>query len=165
MKKFITLSAVASLLFSCGSGDRGELLDGVQGKRWITEKPQGMAFIPGGSFTMGKTHEDLLGAEDAPTRSVTVGSMYMDETEITNNQYRKFVEHVKGSIVRTRLAIMADEMGMDQTAGGIGAFAFQEVQDPSLNQNQTAYDRYMYDNYYSMAMDDDEYAGQEKCVE
>ena len=159
MKKFITLTAVASLMFSCGSGDRGELLEGTQGKRWITEKPQGMAFIPGGSFTMGKTHEDILGAEDAPARSVTIGSMYMDETEVTNNQYRKFVEFVKDSITRTRLAIMADEMGMDATAGGIGSFAFQDVQDPSLNQNQTAYDRYMYDNYYSMAMDDDEYAG------
>jgi len=159
MKKFITLSAVVSLLFSCGSGDRGELLSGTQGKRWITEKPQGMAFIPGGSFTMGSTHEDLLGAQDAPVRTVTVGSFYMDETEITNNQYRKFVDYVKDSIIRTRLAIMADEMGMDATAGGIGLYAFQEVQDPSLNQNQSAYDRYMYDNYYSMAMDQDEYAG------
>ena len=159
MKKFITLSAVASLLFSCGSGDRGELLDGVQGKRWITEKPQGMAFIPGGSFTMGKTHEDLLAAEDAPTRTVTIGSMYMDETEITNNQYRKFVEFVKDSVVRTRLAIMADEMGMDASAGGIGQFAFLPEVDPSLNNEQSAYDRYMYDNYYSMAMDADEYAG------
>lgn len=159
MKKFITLTAVVSLLFSCGSGDRGELLNGVQGKRWITEKPQGMAFIPGGTFTMGRSHEDLLGAQDAPVRTVTVGSFYMDETEITNNQYRKFVEFVKDSVVRTRLAIMADEMGMDATAGGIGQYAFQEVEDPSLNQNQSAYDRYMYDNYYSMAMDQDEYAG------
>ena len=32
MKKFITLTAVASLMFSCGSGDRGELLEGTQGK-------------------------------------------------------------------------------------------------------------------------------------
>src|SRR5690606_21598520 len=159
MKKFITLSAVVSLLFSCGSGDRGELLNGTQGKRWITEKPQGMAFIPGGSFTMGSTHEDLLSAQDAPVRKVNVGSFYMDETEITNNQYRKFVDFVKDSIIRTRLAIMADEMGMDASAGGIGIYAFQEVQDPSLNQNQSAYDRYMYDNYYSMAMDQDEYAG------
>ena len=159
MKKFITLAAVVSLLFSCGSGDRGELLNGVQGKRWITEKPQGMSYIPGGSFTMGKTHEDLFGAEDAPARTVTVGSFYMDETEVTNNQYRKFVEFVKDSIMRTKLAIMADEMGMDATAGGIGAFAFLPEQDPSLNQNQSAYDRYMYDNYYSMAMDADEYAG------
>src|SRR5690606_9880797 len=113
MKKFITLAAVASLLFSCGSGDRGELLDGVQGKRWVTEKPQGMSYIPGGTFTMGKTHEDFLGVEDAPPKQVTVGSFYMDETEVTNNQYRKFVEHVKDSIIRTRLAIMADEMGME----------------------------------------------------
>lgn len=159
MKKFITLAAVASLLYACGSGDRGELLNGVQGKRWITEKPQGMSYIPAGSFTMGKTHEDLLGAQDAPPTTVTVGSFYMDETEVTNNQYRKFVEFVKDSIVRTKLAIMADEMGMDQAAGGIGMFAFLPEEDPSLNQNQSAYDRYMYDNYYSMAMDEDEYAG------
>lgn len=159
MKKFITLAAVASLLFSCGSGDRGELLDGVQGKRWVTEKPQGMSYIPGGTFTMGKTHEDFLGAEDAPPKQITVHSFYMDETEVTNNQYRKFVEHVKDSIIRTRLAIMADEMGMEPAAGGIGEFAFLPEEDPTLNQNQSAYDRYMYDNYYSMAMDEDEYAG------
>lgn len=159
MKKFITLSALASILFSCGSGDRGELLDGVQGKRWMTEQPQGMAFVPGGSFTMGKTHEDLLGAQDAPVKAENVGSFYMDETEITNNQYRKFVEFVKDSVIRTRLAIMADEMGMDPTAGGIGQFAFLPEVDPSLNNNQSAYDRYMYDNYYSMAMDADEFAG------
>jgi formylglycine-generating enzyme len=159
MKKFITLSALASILFSCGSGDRGELLDGVQGKRWITEQPQGMAFVPGGSFTMGKTHEDLIGNQDAPVKAENVGSFYMDETEITNNQYRKFVEFVKDSVTRTKLAIMADEMGMDASAGGIGQFAFLPEVDPSLNNEQSAYDRYMYDNYYSMAMDADEYAG------
>lgn len=159
MKKFITLIAVASVALGCGSGDRGELLNGVQGKRWFTEKPQGMSYIPGGSFTMGKTHEDLFGADDAPVRNVTVGSFYMDETEVTNNQYRKFVEFVKDSIIRTKLAITADEMGMDATAGGIGAFAFLPEEDPSLNEDQSAYDRYMYDNYYSIAMDEDEYAG------
>src|SRR5690606_41734798 len=66
---------------------------------------------------------------------------------------------VKDSVIRTRLAIMADEMGMDPTAGGIGQFAFLPEVDPSLNNNQSAYDRYMYDNYYSMAMDADEFAG------
>ncbi|WP_372473711.1 gliding motility lipoprotein GldK [Capnocytophaga sp. ARDL2] len=159
MKKFISLSALSLVLFSCGSGDRGELLQGTQGKRWVVEQPQGMAFIPGGSFTMGKTHQDLFDAQDAPLRTENVGSFYMDETEITNNQYRKFVEFVKDSVIRTRLAIMAEEMGMDPSAGGIGQFAFLPEQDPSMNSNQSAYDKYMYDNYYSMAMDADEYAG------
>lgn len=159
MKKFIALSALTSVLISCGSGDRGEVLDGTQGQRWDIEQPQGMTLVPGGTFTMGKTHEDLLGAQDAPVKKETVGSFYMDETETTNNQYRKFVEYVKDSIIRTRLAIMADEMGMDPEAGGIGAFAFLPEQDPSLNDKMSAYDKYMYDNYYSMAMDQDEYAG------
>ncbi len=156
MKKFITLTAVVSMLFSCGSGDRGELLGGVQGRQWKTEKPHGMALIPGGTFTMGKSSEDFLNTQDAPTKSVTVGSFYMDETEITNNQYRKFVEWVKDSVVRTRLAIFADEMGMAKGSGGIGEFAFLEEGDP---ENQTPYEKYMYDNYYSMAMDNDLYAG------
>ena len=42
----------------------------------------------------------------------TVRSFYMDETEITNSEYRQFVNWVKDSITRTRLAILADEQGM-----------------------------------------------------
>ncbi len=156
MKKFITLAAFASLLFSCGSGDRGELMGGVPGKQWKVEKPHGMSLIPGGTFTMGSSNEDFLNAQDAPTRTVTVGSFYMDETEITNNQYRKFVEWVKDSVVRTRLAIYADEMGMAKGSGGIGEYAFMEENEP---ENQTPYEKYMYDNYYSMEMSDDMYAG------
>ena len=36
MKKFIALTAVVSLFFSCGSNDRGELV-GVKGKKWSRE--------------------------------------------------------------------------------------------------------------------------------
>ena len=35
----------------------------------------------------------------------------MDETEITNSEYRQFVEWVRDSIIRTKLANMADENG------------------------------------------------------
>jgi hypothetical protein len=34
----------------------------------------------------------------------------MDETEITNSEYREFVEWVKDSTIRVRLAILADEV-------------------------------------------------------
>ena len=41
---------------------------------------------------------------DAPTKTVTVRSFYMDETEITNSEYRQFVHWVRDSIIRYELA-------------------------------------------------------------
>jgi sulfatase modifying factor 1 len=112
MKKLLLSSiAFVFLLSSCGSKTRGELV-GVQGKQWHPEKPYGMELIPRGSFIMGKSEEDMADALNAPTKTVTVRSFYMDDTEITNSEYRQFVEWVKDSVVRTKLAILADELGI-----------------------------------------------------
>lgn len=168
MKKFILFSMTISLLTGCGgSGDKGELV-GVKGKKWHPEKPYGMTLVPGGSFIMGKSDDDLANVQDAPTKTVTVRSFYMDETEITNSEYREFVEWVKDSIIRVRLAILADEVGgggtaaaggkggkSGKSAGSIADFAFNDA-DPA---KMTAYDKYMYENYYSVGTDDDPYAG------
>src|SRR5690554_7968625 len=123
MKKFFALTAIIAFLFSCNSSDRWELV-GVKGKKWQHEKPYGMTLVPGGSFIMGKSDDDFVAVNDAPTKTVTVRSFYMDETEITNSEYRQFVYWVRDSIVRLRLAIMAEEMGIGPEDGGIGNFAF-----------------------------------------
>ncbi|MCO6148244.1 gliding motility lipoprotein GldK [Flavobacterium sp. NRK1] len=155
MKKFIALTATLSFLISCGSSDRGELV-GVRGRKWRPEKPYGMTLIPGGAYIMGKSDDDLANVQDAPTKTVTVRSFYMDETEITNSEYRQFVQWVKDSTIRTRLAILADEQGQKPGSGGIGEFAFK---DQEATEDQSAYDKYMYENYYSLGTDDDMYAG------
>ncbi|WP_190246220.1 T9SS ring complex lipoprotein PorK/GldK [Gelidibacter gilvus] len=142
MKKFALLTAVLALLASCNSGDRGELV-GVKGKKWHPEKPYGMALVPGGSFIMGKSDDDLAGIQDAPTKTVTVRAFYMDETEITNSEYRQFVNWVRDSTIRTKLAIIADDFGLTPGDGGTGEFAFKDA-DPD---NMTVYEKYMYDNY------------------
>ena len=163
MKKFIAFTAIITLLVGCGkTSDKGELV-GVKGAKWHPEKPYGMTLVPGGSFIMGKPDDDLADIEDAPTKTVTVRSFYMDETEITNSEYRSFVEWVKDSTMRVRLAILAEESGQKPGAtngkgkntGSIGDFAFNDS-DP---EKMTAYDKYMYDNYYSIGTDDDPYAG------
>jgi len=161
MKKFIAFAALSSLLFSCGSSDKGELV-GVRGKKWNPERPYGMSLVSGGAFIMGKSDDDLANVGDAPTKTVTVRSFYMDETEITNSEYRQFVEWVKDSIVRTRLAILADEQGMigggkgkTGKGGSIGDYAFNDA-DPA---KMTPYDKYMYENYYSVGTSDDPYSG------
>lgn len=166
MKKFIAFTVISAILVGCGgSSDKGELV-GVKGKKWHPEKPYGMTLIPGGAFIMGKSEEDVANVQDAPTKTVTVRSFYMDETEITNSEYLQFVEWVKDSTIRVRLAIMADMEGGGGTtegtgggrgkkAGSIADYAFNDA-DP---ENMTAYDKYMYENYYSVGTDDDEYAG------
>jgi len=149
MKKFLLISAVFALLASCGSGDRGQLV-GVKGKKWHPEKPYGMALIPGGAFIMGKADDDLAGIQDAPAKTVTVRAFYMDETEITNSEYRQFVEWVRDSTIRTKLAILADEVGEtpseDKKAEGIGSFAFKDADTA----NMSVYEKYMLDNYSGM---------------
>lgn len=147
MKKFIALAALVALMSSCNSGDRGELV-GVKGKKWLPEKPYGMTLIPGGAFVMGKSGDDFVSVNDAPTKTVTVRSFYMDETEITNSEYRQFVEWVRDSTVRLRLAILADELGETPGDGeaGIGDFAFLDNEE----EEKTPYDQYMEDNYYGM---------------
>ena len=71
-----------------------------------------MTLVPGGSFIMGKSDDDFVAVNDAPTKTVTVRSFYMDETEITNAEYRQFVNWVRDSTVRLKLAIIADEFGL-----------------------------------------------------
>ena len=167
MKKFIAFTAILTLSIACGKiSDKGELV-GAKGAKWHPEKPYGMTLVPGGSFIMGKSDEDIAGVGDATTKTVTVRSFYMDETEITNREYRQFVDWVKDSTIRVRLAILAEDMGIKpgagaangkgrgKNSGSIGDFAFND-QDP---EKMTAYDKYMYNNYYSIGTDDDPYAG------
>lgn len=95
---------------------------------------------------MGKSEEDQAKLLNAPTKTVTVRSFYMDDTEITNSEYRQFVEWVKDSIVRTKLAILADELGIGPEEGGIGDYAFRDADTTRAS----VYDKYMLDNYSGM---------------
>lgn len=126
--KNIGLLILIVLLSGCNSGDRGQLV-GVRGKKYNGEKPFGMTLIPGGSFIMGKSDDDLVGVNDAPTKTVTVRSYYMDETEVTNSEYRQFVNWVRDSVIRRKLAVKAVEaLGYDvandaaELEEGIGMF-------------------------------------------
>ena len=105
MNKALVFALFTLIIYSCGSNDRGELMGVKYKKKWFSEKPFGMALIPGGSFTMGKQDQDLIGTMSTPTKTVTIRPYYMDETEITNNEYKEFVFWVRDSIVRTKLGI------------------------------------------------------------
>ena len=152
MKKAAVFALLIITFYSCGSNDRGELVGLKVKKKWFSETPFGMALIPGGSFTMGKQDQDIIGTLSAPTNTVSVRPYYMDETEVTNNEYKEFVQWVRDSIVRTRLAYQAefasfgaspDEDGEIPT-GGIQNYKFKDTVEDA-----TPYEKYMYENYYS----------------
>ncbi|SMO38444.1 T9SS ring complex lipoprotein PorK/GldK [Solitalea koreensis] len=100
--KYLWLLCSSALLLSvsgCGSsGARGELV-GIQGRKpYKTDVPYGMVYIPAGTFIMGQSDQDITSSQTAQNRQVTIAPFYMDETEITNNEYRQFVYWVRDSI-------------------------------------------------------------------
>ena len=115
VKKIFYLLISVLIFVSCSSSDRGELI-GVKGKKFYPDKPTGMVLIPSGSFLMGMSDDDVVGLQNAPVSTVSVKAFYMDETEITNGEYRQFVNWVKDSIVRQALAVRAlEEIGETPT--------------------------------------------------
>jgi sulfatase modifying factor 1 len=103
MKQIYFLIAVlgTAILSGCGRGtDRGEVI-GVPGKTFRATVPYGMAYIPSGSFLMGQTDQDITFAQIAQTKQVTIPAFFMDQTEISNSQYRQFVNWVRDSIAIT----------------------------------------------------------------
>jgi len=109
MKKILLLSSIVALLSACGGSGNGELI-GVQMRPiWNPTDPYGMVFIPQGSFIMGPSDQDVPFANVSQSKRVTVGAFYMDETEITNNEYRQFTNWVRDSIAHTILGENGEE--------------------------------------------------------
>lgn len=103
MKQIVIAVLTVLVIASCGSGNRGQLI-GVQGReRWYQADPYGMVFIPQGSYNMGPGDQDVPYAQIAQARTVTVKAFYMDNTEITNNEYRQFVFWVRDSLAHRLL--------------------------------------------------------------
>ena len=153
MRRLLALLTLSLIVVSCGSKNRGELI-GVQQKKWFGEKPFGMVLVEGGAFIMGKSDEDLAQLQNAPAKTVTVPSFYMDETEITNSEYRQFVHWVKDSIALAMLAREAEDLGLgEDNKDGIGEFVFQDSDTTKLNE----YQKYMREAYYDV--DENLYAG------
>jgi formylglycine-generating enzyme required for sulfatase activity len=81
-------------------------LVGTKRDPYINTDPYGMMFVPLGSFHMGPSDQDINYSMNSQKKSVSVQSFYIDETEITNDEYRQFVFHVKDSL---GLTIMGEQ--------------------------------------------------------
>ncbi len=87
-KAFIAVVSVCLYLSACtGGAHRADV-----SREHISpdaHTPEGMIYIPGGSFTMGGDSGDL---DERPPHTVHVSGFYLDRHEVTVRQYRRFME-------------------------------------------------------------------------
>jgi formylglycine-generating enzyme len=99
MKKLLLIGLIGAFLAACST--RSGHLTGVMGRRiYQPEIPLGMVYIPSGSYNMGENDQDVPFLHQTRAKTVSVQAFYIDQTEITNNEYRQFVEWVRDSIAR-----------------------------------------------------------------
>lgn len=88
-----------------------------------SEKPDGMVWIPAGSFKMGSEN----GPDDArPIHTVTLDGFWMDETEVTNREFTRFVDATKYITVAERKLDPKDFPGVPPDQLEPGAVVFSQ---------------------------------------
>ena len=127
----------------------GASIDGPMGD----VAPLGMKFIRQGSFLMGANEQSVVFAQSDNNIKVSVNAFWMDETEITNNEYRQFVYWVRDSIARSLLIDQQyDEFGRlnDTTKKYVINWAkpipWIDRQNPNAQLDVTVLDSLFYDN-------------------
>ncbi|MFV0554863.1 MAG: SUMF1/EgtB/PvdO family nonheme iron enzyme [Mangrovibacterium sp.] len=91
------------VLFACAScvGKSSNLANSIfdsGASPFYEQIPYGMSYVPRGSFTLGSNDE--VAQSHTPQKRVSIEAFWMDETEITNNEYRQYVYWVRDSIFR-----------------------------------------------------------------
>jgi sulfatase modifying factor 1 len=102
MRRFICLGLLAAASFAA------TYLAVSHWQPTPVENPPGMVWIAGGEFTMG-SDSDLCWPDEKPAHRVRVDGFWMDETEVTNAQFRRFVE-TTGYVTTAEKAPTAEEI-------------------------------------------------------
>ena len=113
----VFLSSAILLLTACGRNSNTGDLVGVQDRpKWSNDiNPYGMVYIPSGRFTMGPSDQDISYSYTARPRAISIQGFYMDDTEISNNEYRQFVNWVRDSIAHVIMGdIYTDDYGNEK---------------------------------------------------
>lgn len=102
----------------CSSGYNGQLIGSQDRPRWNNIIPYGMVYVPSGTLHIGNSDEDMNFSMIQRNKSISIQGFFMDETEVTNNEYRQFVEWVRDSIAAKKLG--EGYLITDDTEGGTG---------------------------------------------
>lgn len=109
MKKFLPIVLVAVLFAACNK-PAGELVGIGSHANFSEANPYGMVYVKQGAFMMGADAQPTIFSVSDRSITVSVDAFWMDETEITNDEYKQFVYWVRDSIARTLLV----EAGYDE---------------------------------------------------
>jgi len=103
IKKAIVITGVFSVLLFTACQKADNYMPGRNDRRdqFFEPTPYGMAYIQRAAYNMGSNDNELNDINRAKT--VSVEAFWMDDTEITNNEYRQFVFWVRDSIARKLL--------------------------------------------------------------
>jgi gliding motility-associated lipoprotein GldK len=97
------------LKFGKGSKDVPGIANGeiVASNRrgWTQPTPYGMVLVPSGSYMMGQADEEISRAGINFNKRVTVSAFYMDDTEITNHEYRQFTN----SLLKDSVSVLGED--------------------------------------------------------
>jgi sulfatase modifying factor 1 len=85
----ISMSMIFLIFLSCNVERESD--QAKDGNSQPKEKIPGMVWVPGGTFIMGTSEADAYNHE-RPAHQVKIKGFWMDETEVTNEQYKAFVE-------------------------------------------------------------------------
>ncbi len=106
MEKFLNsllVLVVIVILTSCGSSDTGQLVGVFDRPTWKGINPYGMVYVPSGTLHIGQSDQDVQNTFIQRPRTISIQGFFMDDTEITNNEYRQFVYWVRDSIAHSYL--------------------------------------------------------------
>jgi len=103
MKRIALFACIILCLAACKNSGGGQLVGVTNKTRFVSFSPYGMVYIPSGNVILGAGENAPALAFAPQFRSVSISAFWMDETEITNNEYRQFVYWVRDSIAHTLL--------------------------------------------------------------
>ncbi|HEY1172865.1 MAG TPA: formylglycine-generating enzyme family protein [Verrucomicrobiae bacterium] len=134
MKKTIVYRGTAgallglSLVLLAGCGEAAKKPESANGASKAEPNPSdmswtnGMVWIPAGTFSMGSENGQ---SDEKPVRQITVDGFWMDKTEVTNEEYEKFVKATGYVTIAERKPDPKDFPGADPAMLVAGSIVFR----------------------------------------
>ncbi len=108
----MAILSLAYLFSACSTKETGQLIGAQDRPKYSGINPYGMEYIPSATFHIGQADQDIFNSYMQRPLAVSIVGFYMDDTEITNNEYRQFVEWVRDSVAHSTLDhFIEDDLG------------------------------------------------------
>lgn len=99
---YVLIMAIV-ILAGCTGKENGEMYGVPNRPIWTHPQPYGMVYVQTGTFHFGQSDQEVGSHMVHRNKQVSIPAFYMDDTEISNNEYRQFVYYVADSIFRNNL--------------------------------------------------------------